>query len=97
MSNRLPFSIDNTGDQVIIRQSSGGLVSALKSYLEADGRRDSSSFQKQIWVGTLDADKEDWQKVNDAELLSVDYDIVPIFPDKDVYEDFYNGFSNSTL
>lgn len=26
-----------------------------------------------------------------------DFTIVPIFPDKDVYNDYYNGFSNSTL
>ena len=26
-----------------------------------------------------------------------DFTIIPIFPDKDVYNDYYNGFSNSTL
>jgi trehalose 6-phosphate synthase/phosphatase len=97
VSNRLPFSIDNSGNELSIRQSSGGLVSALKSYLEGDTQGESSSFQKQIWVGTLDAETEVWQKAQDAGLLFTDYDIVPIFTDKAVYEDFYNGFSNSTL
>jgi trehalose 6-phosphate synthase/phosphatase len=97
VSNRLPFSIDTSGGEISIRQSSGGLVSALKSYLERDAQSGSSSFQKQIWVGTLDAEREDWQKAQDAGLLFADYDIVPVFADKAVYEDFYNGFSNSTL
>src|SRR5581483_8953300 len=34
ISNRLPFSLDKDGDKVSLRQSSGGLVSAIKSYFE---------------------------------------------------------------
>jgi trehalose 6-phosphate synthase/phosphatase len=96
ISNRLPFSIDKTGDQIRVRQSSGGLVSALKSHLDQDQSSDDS-FDGQIWVGTLDADQDDWKKANELGLVSSEYGIEPIFPDKVVYEDFYNGFSNSTL
>ncbi len=34
ISNRLPFSLDKDGDKPSLRQSSGGLVSAIKSYFE---------------------------------------------------------------
>jgi trehalose 6-phosphate synthase/phosphatase len=34
ISSRLPYSIYKTEDEITLRQSSGGLVSALKSYFE---------------------------------------------------------------
>ena len=95
VSNRLPFSFDKTGDDIIVRQSSGGLVSAIKSYL--DHQSASSQFTEQIWVGTLEASEEDWKKANSQGLINSDYGIEPVFTDKKIYEDYYNGFSNSTL
>src|SRR5215218_892583 len=94
VSNRLPFSFDKTGDEITVRQSSGGLVSAIKSYLD---RQDTSSskFFRQIWAGTLDASEEDWKTVNENGSIDYDYDIEPIFTDKKTYDDYYNGFSNS--
>jgi trehalose 6-phosphate synthase/phosphatase len=96
VSNRLPFSFDKSGEEVTVRQSSGGLVSAIKSYLD---RQDvnASTFSQQIWVGTLDASEEDWKKVNERVAINYDYGIEPIFTDRRVYDDYYNGFANSTL
>lgn len=94
VSNRLPFSIDKCDDDISVRQSSGGLVSALKSYFE---RNTNAQFTDQIWVGTLDAAEGDWQKANEVGAIKVDYRIEPIFADKQQYDNYYNGFSNSTL
>jgi trehalose 6-phosphate synthase/phosphatase len=91
----LPFGLDKTGDDIIVRQSSGGLVSAIKSYLERQST--SSQFTEQLWVGTLEASEEDWKKANSKGIINSDYGIEPIFTDKKVYEDYYSGFSNSTL
>ena len=95
VSNRLPFSFDKSGEDIIVRQSSGGLVSAIKSYL--DGQSTDSQFTEQIWVGTLEASEEDWEKANRQGIIGSDYGIEPVFTDKKIYEDYYNGFSNSTL
>jgi trehalose 6-phosphate synthase/phosphatase len=96
ISNRLPFTLDKTGDDIAVRQSSGGLVSAIKSYLDHQVEN-LSKFSEQVWVGTLDASEEDWKKVRETGAISYDYGIEPIFTDKKLYDDYYNGFSNSTL
>src|SRR5688572_13455347 len=96
VSNRLPFTIDKAGDDIVVRQSSGGLVSAIKSYLDHQSQ-DVSDFSEQIWVGTLDACEEDWKKANETGALNYEYGIEPIFTEKETYDNYYNGFSNSTL
>lgn len=95
ISNRLPFSLDTSGDQVQIRQSSGGLVSALKGYFEQTGNKESD-FDEKIWVGSCDFSEDDWNG-NKESLQGADFSIEPIFIDKAVYSDYYNGFSNSTI
>ncbi|HEY6899140.1 MAG TPA: trehalose-6-phosphate synthase, partial [Puia sp.] len=93
ISNRLPFSLDREGDKVSLRQSSGGLVSAIKSYFENSSAQRGDLTGK-MWIGVADFPQEDWELV-DAE--SQDFSLEPIFVDKDVYDKYYNGFSNSVL
>ena len=97
VSNRLPFTFDKSGEDIVVRQSSGGLVSAIKSYLDHQEASQSSKFSEQIWVGTVDASEEDWKKANESGIINYDYGIEPVFTDKKVYNDYYNGFANSTL
>ena len=96
ISNRLPFSIDRSGDQVNVRQSSGGLVSAIKSFLDHQ-HTIPSDYIKQLWVGTFAGSNAEWQTAKQEGLLDFEYEIEPIFAPEKIYEDFYNGFSNSTL
>jgi trehalose 6-phosphate synthase/phosphatase len=96
ISNRLPFSLEKTGEDVTIRQSSGGLVSAIKSYLETS-KSDDEKFSDKMWVGSLDVEESLWQKAQKGDNNDHDFEVQPIFLDKKVYEDYYNGFSNSTL
>lgn len=96
ISNRLPFSIEKVEEELVVRQSSGGLVSALKSYFEHTGG-DTISFTEKIWVGSVDAEEEDWKKITAEGHIEGDFIIQPIFPDKTIYEKFYNDFSNSIL
>lgn len=95
ISNRLPFSVDKSGDEVQIRQSSGGLVSALKGYFEqSNGAK--TAFSEKIWVGSCDFLQQDWDE-NKDKLQSTNFLIEPVFIDDDLYSDYYNGFSNSTI
>ena len=95
ISNRLPFSIDKQGDDIYIRQSSGGLVSAIKSYFENPNAQ-HETYTDKLSVGSMDASEEDWEKAHGESIIS-DFSIVPLFPDKRVYENYYNGFSNSVM
>jgi trehalose 6-phosphate synthase/phosphatase len=95
VSNRLPYSIDSSGPNTTIRQSSGGLVSAIKSYFESAGKEENGT--EKIWIGSLDADEEDWHQVKASDAVKTDFGIEPIFIETELYNDYYNGFSNSTL
>ena len=95
ISNRLPFSLDSSGGKTQIRQSSGGLVSALKGYFEQNN--DSGiKFEEKLWVGSCDFSEKDWNE-NKEHITSTDFSIEPIFIDKEIYSNYYNGFSNSTI
>ncbi|MEJ7680399.1 MAG: trehalose-6-phosphate synthase [Segetibacter sp.] len=97
ISNRLPFSLDKSGGKVKIRQSSGGLVSALKGYFEQSGATGTgTAFSDKIWVGSCDFSEKDWDENNDK-LQTTDFSIQPVFIENHLYSDYYNGFSNSTI
>jgi len=91
VSNRLPFSIDHDGDEIKLRQSSGGLVSAIKSYFESD--HSLEEIKEKLWVGVADFLQEDWDRLS-MDRAGIDFDIKPLFVDNQVYEGYYNGFSN---
>jgi trehalose 6-phosphate synthase/phosphatase len=98
ISNRLPFSVDKSGEELVVRQSSGGLVSALKSYFEKkDNNSNTHQYSDEIWVGSVDTPEADWQKAEEAGLIASDFGIEPVFPNATTYNGYYNGFSNSTL
>ena len=96
VSNRLPFAIEKTDENLLVRQSSGGLVSAIKSYFERPDKQ-NHKYDANIWIGSLEATEEEWETAASSADFSPGFDIEPLFPDKDQYENYYNGFSNSTL
>lgn len=96
ISNRLPFSVEETENGTVVRQSSGGLVSALKSYFEYAGEQ-AKPFEKKIWVGSVDVNEAVWQKAAKSGQFPDNFSIEPVFPDSEVYDAYYNGFSNSTI
>ena len=95
VSNRLPFSIDQNDGQPVLRQSSGGLVSALVSFFEKTSTL-TSKFDEHIWVGSVDFSPQDWEKVA-SQSKGKDFLVEPIFIDDEIYDPYYNGFSNSIL
>src|SRR6202012_2367474 len=96
ISNRLPFSLDKEGDNVSLRQSSGGLVSAIKSYFENTSAQRGEITEK-MWMGVADFPQEDWEKAAAAHAAQQDFEILPVFVDNQLYDNYYNGFSNSVL
>lgn len=95
VSNRLPFSIESSGDAPRLRQSSGGLVSAVKGYFEKTAGQ-SQQFSDKIWVGSVDFSPQEYDQVKN-EIAAESIKVEPIFVEKALYNDYYNGFSNSVL
>src|ERR1700709_837366 len=92
ISNRLPFSIENKGDKPGLRQSSGGLVSALNSYFE-QSKADPAKFSGKMWIGSADFTPQEWEQIIPSAKNS-NFVVEPIFIDPELYKEFYNGFSN---
>ncbi len=96
VSNRLPVSIEKNDDELVVRQSSGGLVSAIKGYFERPDVQ-AENFTEKIWVGSVDASEDLWLQAQASGLFPGGFTIEGILPDKALYNDYYNGFSNSTI
>ncbi|MGZ3937752.1 MAG: bifunctional alpha,alpha-trehalose-phosphate synthase (UDP-forming)/trehalose-phosphatase [Flavisolibacter sp.] len=95
VSNRLPFAVENQDGEISVRQSSGGLVSAIKSYIERN--KEQYHFADKVWIGSMDCNEEDWRTAVERGLVPDDIDVQPIFPERTAYTNFYSGFSNSVL
>jgi trehalose 6-phosphate synthase/phosphatase len=93
VSNRLPLQLVEENGKITIKQSDGGLVTALKSYFEQESANDA--FQQKIWVGAADFPEKRWSKIKQEP--GNDFTIEPLFIDKKIYNKYYNGFCNATL
>jgi trehalose 6-phosphate synthase/phosphatase len=92
ISNRLPFQLLEKGDQILLKQSDGGLATALNSYFKEDS---PDVFNKKIWIGAADFPEKRWTKFHPAQEDT--YKIKPVFIDQKIYSKYYNGFCNATL
>ncbi len=93
ISNRLPFQLLEKGSKIYLKQSDGGLVTALKSYFE--GSSDEAEYSQKIWLGSADFPQRRWEKYKPSG--SENFRVEPIFVDSKVYSKYYNGFCNATL
>ena len=89
ISYRLPFSFKTENRVTSVKQSAGGLVTAVKSV------DFPQSAPKPVWVGCADFTQRVWEK--NKHLVNEDFEYVPVFLDKATNKGFYNGFSNSVL
>jgi trehalose 6-phosphate synthase/phosphatase len=78
-----------------LRQSDGGLVSALRTYLESP--QISNEFSEVIWVGAADFKEKHWLTLEQRDAVSHHYKVEPVFIEQKVYDRYYNGFCNATL
>jgi trehalose 6-phosphate synthase/phosphatase len=92
VSNRLPVQICGDESDVMVKPSSGGLVTAINSYLKL-GKKD---FSETFWVGVPGCTPATWKEAM-RQLPSDHFTYVPVLVYKDQYDKYYNGFSNSVL
>ena len=95
VSNRLPFTIEKLGNESRLRQSTGGLVSAIKSYFEKN-TTDNYGFEKKIWVGSVDFSLQDMEELSQS-IANQEFQIEAISIEENIYNHYYNGFSNSSV
>ncbi len=95
VSNRLPFQLLKRGDDITLKQSDGGLVSAIISYFQTDSARER--FSDKIWMGSADFPEVRWKKFKKRKNDRGDFDVEPIFIESKTYNKYYNGFCNATL
>src|SRR5688572_13256091 len=92
VSNRLPIQLVEKNGRVTVKQSDGGLVTALKNYFEQESTKDT--FQQKIWVGAADFPEKRWAKLKQED---ADFKVEPLFIDQKIYNKYYNGFCNATV
>lgn len=95
VSNRLPFQLQEKKKSVFMKESDGGLVSALKSYFESGS--DSESFSSILWIGSADFPEARWEKYKENPVQKASFDVQPVFIESKTYNKFYNGFCNATI
>lgn len=95
ISNRLPYRISERNDELSIIPSAGGLVSSIGSYIS----KDVSTRRSTLWVGASDLPERKLRPHlgKDGELHEGRYLLHPVFLPRNVQDNFYNGFCNSTL
>ncbi len=96
VSNRLPFKLIEKKGKVVLKESDGGLVSALKSYFESNDNA-SNSFSATWWIGSADFSEKRWTKYTQQKKNKQAFEVEPIFVEKKTYDSYYNGFCNATL
>lgn len=95
VSNRLPFQLQEKKKAIFMKESDGGLVSALKSYFE--NKNNNDSFSSILWIGSADFPEVRWEKYKEKPRPRGSFDVDPIFIETKTYNKFYNGFCNATI
>ncbi|MEB0262827.1 MULTISPECIES: bifunctional alpha,alpha-trehalose-phosphate synthase (UDP-forming)/trehalose-phosphatase [unclassified Mucilaginibacter] len=93
VANRLPITIEHSEHQYTYRPSSGGLVSAITTYL---GRNGKDAFSEKVWAGVPECNEAIWNDIKPVHETG-DFNYLPVFANAKKYDLYYNGFSNSLL
>ncbi|HTE31101.1 MAG TPA: bifunctional alpha,alpha-trehalose-phosphate synthase (UDP-forming)/trehalose-phosphatase, partial [Chryseolinea sp.] len=94
VSNRLPFQLIEKEGQITLKQSDGGLVTALKGYFEKESP--TGKFQQKLWVGSADFPEKRWKSFREKP-RNDSFDVDALFINPKTYSKYYNGFCNATL
>ncbi|MEW6510630.1 MAG: bifunctional alpha,alpha-trehalose-phosphate synthase (UDP-forming)/trehalose-phosphatase [Bacteroidota bacterium] len=96
VSNRLPFSVASTGGGYEYRETTGGLVTGLASYLSSVGT-DPEGPAEYLWVGWPGGTIDQEARQGMAEQVLQQYRSVPVFLSEAEMDQFYLGFCNKTV
>ncbi len=94
VSNRAPVNMIKENGGYRFEESSGGLASGLRAYIERLKKNKKSAFEI-TWIGWPGAAVKNKEKVK-REILKK-YGTHSVFLSEDVMEKFYEGFCNKTI
>src|ERR1043165_3455162 len=98
ISNRLPFKIHEKKGMLEFTNSSGGLVSSIRSYVQRTDERKNDLKPAPVWIGTSDIPEKKLQvHLADSGLRYDGFDLIPVFIPSGINDKFYNGFCNDTI
>ncbi|MGB8191069.1 MAG: trehalose-6-phosphate synthase, partial [Chitinophagaceae bacterium] len=90
VSNRLPVTVsEETG----IQHASGGLITAISSYLSKPG---AQSFDEVFWSGVPGCNLGTWVSAI-KKIQNAPFTYLPVFVPQKEYDGYYNGHANSVL
>lgn len=95
VSNRLPFRIDCPAGHPELRCGSGGLISAVNSFITSN-LHIRENFSKTYWVGTPECSVGTWSRAQDL-LPTSNFECLPVFINNAIFERHNNGFCSSVI
>ena len=96
VSNRLPFNVSVDGSRIMYHPSTGGLVTGLASFREAQ-KKASALPSEHLWVGWPGHNVEGPLRERVIEESLSRYQSYPVFLSAAQMEQFYLGFCNATI
>ncbi|MDP3919925.1 MAG: bifunctional alpha,alpha-trehalose-phosphate synthase (UDP-forming)/trehalose-phosphatase [Candidatus Omnitrophota bacterium] len=96
ISNRLPITLEQKGEEFLYQESAGGLVSGISAYLNSLQASRNQELEY-VWIGWpgLSVPEERQQEVRKK--LNSEYHAHPVFLAEKAMDKFYHGFCNKTL
>ena len=89
ISNRLPFSLEKSGNTFRVRPGTGGLVTALAPVLRDRGG---------LWIGWPGTSKtKNISRAVERATKQVGYSMIPVQLNEDEVRSYYEGFSNEVI
>lgn len=88
VSNRLPVKIYEEENKLKVLPSAGGLATGLKSY---------HKNQDSLWIGWPGLNTDDKKTKKEIETILKKEHCSPVYLSDELFDNYYNGFSNTTL
>ncbi|MEO0124299.1 MAG: bifunctional alpha,alpha-trehalose-phosphate synthase (UDP-forming)/trehalose-phosphatase [candidate division WOR-3 bacterium] len=97
VSNRLPVTITQKNGEFRFKQSVGGLVSGISTYL--DSLKGTTPLEgKYVWIGWPGISIENHEQQKKLTLLlSSKYNAFPVYINEETMDQFYHGFCNKLI
>jgi trehalose 6-phosphate synthase/phosphatase len=97
VSNRLPFTVVEKDGKLRFKESAGGMVSGLSTYLDSL-KNSSFTVSEYIWIGWSGITVEDRAIMENLKSRAFsEFHAFPVFLSKKSMEKFYHGFCNKTI
>jgi len=96
VSNRLPFTVEETAKDLVFKPSAGGVATGLRAFLDTV-ERGQGPVEEYLWVGWPGLVKREKNIAEVIRRASAEFHSAPVFVDEQLMDSFYNGFCNRTL